>query len=296
MRFGIWASLLTLAGCSALPAGLAGATPTPSVTPSPPSATPQPLAARVNGTPILLSDYQAEVARFEAAKAQLGIDLATLGDYRGQVLQALIDRRLLALGAEASGVRIDPAALDGKLEELAAEMGSNEAMGAWMAANDYSADSFRAALQEELLAAQMVSQIVAAVPSTAEQVHARHLLVATRTEAEDLLRQLATGADFAELARSYSLDLSTRPAGGDLGWFPRRYLTVPEVEAAAFDLQPGDLSAIVESSLGFHIVQTLERGERPLSPHALRHLQTLAVQDWLQTQRQTAVIEILVVP
>ncbi len=302
MRLRFWALLgtgigcLTLTGCSALPTGLGGTTPTPSLTPAPPTATLEPLAAQVNGTPILLAEYQAEVARFEAARGQLGIEFATPPDYRGRVLQALIDRRLLSLGALASGLSVEPADVDRKMAELAAQVGSNEAMGAWMAANHYSVASLRAALQEEMLAAQMVSRIAVSVPETTDQVHARHVLVASRPEAEDILRQLAAGADFAELARSVTLDLSTRPGGGDLGWFPRRYLTVPEVEAAAFDLQPGETSGIVESTLGFHIVQTLERGEHPLSPDALRCLQALAVEDWLQAQRQAAVIEILVAP
>lgn len=291
-----WVGCLMFAGCRALPSGLGGTTPTPSPTPPPPTATPEPLAARVNGTPILLADYQAEVARFEAAQAELGIDLASSGNYRSRVLEALIDRRLLSLGALAGGLSLEPSALDERMAELAVEVGSNEAMGAWMAASHYSVESFRAALREEVLAAQMIADIISGVPETAEQVHARHILVATREEAERVLRQLAAGADFAELARALTLDLSTRPAGGDLGWFPRRYLTVPEVEAAAFDLQPGQTSGIVESRLGFHIVQTLERGEHPLSPDALSRLQTLAVEDWLGAQRQAAVIEILVAP
>ncbi len=212
------------------------------------------------------------------------------------MLQALIDRRLLFLGALASGLSLEPGAVDQRMADLSLQAGSNEAMGAWLAANHYSVDSLRAALEEEMLAAQMVARIVATVPAAAEQVHARHILVASREQAEQVLRALASGEDFAALASRLTLDLSTRPAGGDLGWFPRRYLTVPEVEAAAFDLEPGQTSGVVESRLGYHIVQTLERGDPPLAPDALRRLQALAVEDWLAAQRQAAVIEILVVP
>ncbi|NIR59143.1 MAG: post-translocation molecular chaperone, partial [Gammaproteobacteria bacterium] len=52
---------------------------------------------------------------------------------------------------------------------------------------------------------------------------------------------------------------SSRELGGDLGWFPRGGLMLPEVEEAAFSLQPGETSGIVESVWGLHIVQTLER-------------------------------------
>lgn len=293
---GAWAASLALPSCNALPGALPGPSPTPSPTPAPPTHTPEPVAAWVNGSPILLSHFQAEVGRFEAAHSVIGIDLATPDIYNSQVLQALIDRRLLFLGALASGLSLEPGTVDRKMAELSTQLGSSEAMGAWLAANHYSVESFRAALEEEMLAAQMVSRITGAVMPTADQVHARHILVATREEAEGVLQQLASGASFADLASRLTLDLSTRPAGGDLGWFPRRYLNVPEVEAAAFELGPGQISGIVSSRLGFHIVQTLERGERPLSPDALRRLQTLAVEDWLAAQRQTAVIEILVVP
>jgi parvulin-like peptidyl-prolyl isomerase len=71
---------------------------------------------------------------------------------------------------------------------------------------------------------------------------------------------------------------------------------VPEVEAAAFDLQPGELSEVIESDLGFHIVQTIERRERPLAPDALRQLREEAVMDWLVAQREVAEVQIFIAP
>jgi peptidyl-prolyl cis-trans isomerase C len=142
----------------------------------------------------------------------------------------------------------------------------------------------------------MIEYIVAQVGDTVEQVHAQHILVATQDLAESLRDQLLDGGDFAEIARIYSIDTSSRPAGGDLGWFPAGYLLVPEVEAAAFDLQPGELSEVIESDLGFHIVQMIERGERTLAPDVLRQLREEAVMDWLVTQREVAEVQILIAP
>ena len=268
----------------------------PSVTPPTPSPTPKPMAALVNGEPILMADFEEELLRFEAAQTTSGIDLATLGDYQSQVLQAMIDRRLLAQGARAIGAEVNDLAVDQKLEQLASELGGSEEMGTWLAVNGYSLESFKAALAEEMLATQMIEYIVAQMSDTVEQVHAQHILVATQELAESLHDQLIDGTDFAEIARIYSIDTSSRPAGGDLGWFPVGYLLVPEVEAAAFDLQPGELSAVIESDLGFHIVQTIERGERPLAPDALRHMREEAVMDWLLTQREAAEVQILIAP
>jgi peptidyl-prolyl cis-trans isomerase C len=291
MRTRPWLTALALCmwltGCS----GLAPATPTP--IPPTPSATPEPAAARVDGTVIRPVDLEEEIARFESAQRSLGIDLATLGDYRATVLNALIDRRLLAEAAREAGGPIDPAEVEARIEALAAEMGGSDAMGAWLAANGYSLDSLKAALAEETLAARMVEQIAGAVPATAEQVHARQLVVADAGLAEELRKQIEGGEDFAQLAQTYSLDLSTRPAGGDLGWFAPGTLTTPEVEAAAFALQPGELSAVVQSALGYHLVQVIERGEHELSPQTWRRLRQEAVEAWLAEARGRATIEIV---
>lgn len=289
------ACALGLAGCGGFP-GRTGETQTPTGSPSTPTATPEPLAAIVNGEGILLADFEAEIARFEAAQGARGIDLATLEGYRGQVLQALIERRLLAQGAVAGGAVVAEEEVLAETERLAVDLGSTDALEAWMTENHFTLESLIRDLREEMLAAEMVAQIAEGVPAEADQVHARHILVTSREEADELRAEILSGADLGELAVALSLDLSTRPAGGDLGWFPRGYLTTPEVETAAFSLEPGGTSEVVESSLGFHIVQTLERGQRPLQPDALERLQESAVGAWIDGRRQASAIELLIAP
>lgn len=288
----VLAAGLLLAGCTGLPFAPA----TPTQIPPTPSPTPEPVAALVNGTVIRVADLEQEVARYEAAQRSLGIDLATLGDYRTAVLNALIDRRLLAEAARGAGDRLEPAEVEGKIEALAVELGGSDAMGAWLAANGYSLEGLKTALGEETLAALMVQRIADEVPGTAEQVHARHILVANAALAQDLQGQLAGGAGFAELAQTYSLDLSTRVAGGDLGWFAPGTLTTPEVEAAAFGLQPGEISAVVQSALGYHLIEVIEREDHPLDPETWRRLRQEAVDDWLIDQRSKAAMEIVDMP
>ncbi len=288
---------LVIAACGAVPGvGPSPTPPPPTPTPVPPTATPLPSAAVVNGEPILLKDYQAELARFEAAQTARGTDLATLGDYKAQVLNSMIGLSLLAQGAQTVGVSFSHADVQAKIDQLASDLGGNEAIGAWLAANSYDVSTFERDFRQELMAAQMVDKLSAKVPDTMDQVHARHILVATSDQAEQLRQQISDGADFATLAVENSIDLSTRPAGGDLGWFPPGYLTSPEIEQAAFSLQPGEVSPVIETKLGFDIIEVLERGEHPLSPDAKRHLQTAAVQDWLASQRQTAQIDLLINP
>ncbi|MBM4423947.1 MAG: hypothetical protein FJ030_11215 [Chloroflexi bacterium] len=286
---------ITACGGTALPTTAApgGETASPTSAPSPttePSPTPVPLAAAVNGQPILLSDYEIEVARYEAGATGLGRDLTQEGDYRAKVLEALINEALMLQAAQAAGVTVADSDAQTLYDEIVAERGGQAAFEAWLAVNLYTPEQFRAELRDGMIANAMQSQVAASVPLDAEQTHARHILVATKEEADTILAELSAGADFATLAVSRSLDAS-RINGGDLGWFPASGLTQPEVAQAAFALQSEEISPPVQSALGFHIVQTLERGVRPLSASARALLQKQAVEAWKADLRSKAAIE-----
>jgi parvulin-like peptidyl-prolyl isomerase len=93
-----------------------------------------------------------------------------------------------------------------------------------------------------------------------EQVHARHILVETEEEANNLLLQLKEGlTDFAELAKEKSVGPSA-PSGGDLGFFSRGQM-VKEFEDAAFSLEPGKISGVVQTQFGYHIIKCEEKKE-----------------------------------
>lgn len=298
--------ILFLTLCAALAACTGTATPPtpgngaetapPDSTPLPsnvPSATPVPLAAMVNGRPILLEDYTAEINRYEAAAVSLGHDLAQEGDYQTTVLNALIEKQLVLQAAEAAGVTVAEADVQKAYDDLVTDLGGEPQLADWMTANFYTPEKFKAELRDGLIANAIQSQVVAQVPLEAEQVHARQILVASKEEADTILADLQAGADFATTAVNKSLDAS-RINGGDLGWFTVDGLTQPEVAQAAFALEPEQISPPVQSALGFHIVQTLERGPRPLSPSALAELQQQAVEQWRAGLLANATIEKLV--
>jgi peptidyl-prolyl cis-trans isomerase SurA len=90
-----------------------------------------------------------------------------------------------------------------------------------------------------------------------------------RLKAQSILDSIKAGADFAELARTHSEDPGSAEQGGDLG-FVKRGVFYPEFESAAFSMDQGQISEIVESPVGFHIIQLVEkRGESIHTKHIL---------------------------
>lgn len=274
-----------LTACS-LPFGTSG-TPTPELptsTPEPPTATPVPAAATVNGEILPLVDYEAELARYKSAQAALGKTVSD-ADAAQIVLDDLVSQVLLAQGARAAGLSITEAGLQSKIDALVTSLGGADKLSAWQSAHGYTDASFRAALKRSAEAALMRDKIIADVPGTVEQVHARQILLYNDAEAQSVLAQLKSGAKFDDLAVTY--DPVTR---GDLGWFPQGYLLDANLEAAAFALQAGQFSEVIRSEVGFHIIYVVERGSHPLSPDARLVLQGRAVTDWVNQQRAQASI------
>jgi parvulin-like peptidyl-prolyl isomerase len=259
--------------------------PTLTVSPVPPSPTPVPLAATVNGEEITLAEFQDELKRYQA---EVGTELATEAEQR--VLNELIDQLLLAQGAAEAGYLADEKALQERINGLATQLGGEQALKDWMASNGYDETGFRQSLARSLAAAWMRDQITAGVPEVAEQVHTRQILLYNSEEADRVLAQLSSGTDFADLAAEYDPS-----AGGDLGWFPRGYLLDPKLDEAAFSLQPGEFSQVIQTAAGYHIMQVVEREpDHPLEYGARQALQRRTLSEWLAERRSQSQIQVFV--
>jgi parvulin-like peptidyl-prolyl isomerase len=146
-------------------------------------------------------------------------------------------------------------------------------------------------VKADLLWDKMEEFVGQQVPTSELQIHARHILVETKEEAEAVLERLEAGEDFAALAEELSQDPGSGEEGGDLGWFPQGRM-VPEFDEVAFSLSPGEISDAVETSFGFHIIMIEERDEeRELDPAMLEQRIGEAFQVWLLDLEATATIE-----
>ena len=250
------------------------------LTPFQPSPTPMPLAAEVNGEDIPLTVYQAELARYQA-----GVGGAITPEVETRVLDNLINESLLAQAAREKGFQVDDATLAARI----ALLGDSQTLASWMSENGYREADFRQALKQAIAAAWMRDQIAAEVPETLEQIHARQILLENLEEAQQVLDGLGRGEGFAKLASQYD------PVNqGDLGWFPPGYLTDPKLDEALSGLEPGQMTGIVETAAGFHILQVIERDESHLlTPDARLVLQAGALQAWLDERRSQSEINIL---
>ncbi len=262
-------------------------TPTPSVpsaTPAPPTPTPPPSAAVVNGEYITITEFQAELERYKAAQTALGFSF-TDEDANKAVLEDMIAQVLLSQAAREENFEVTDADLQSRIDALMGQLGSADALSQWQSAHGYDDASFRLALKRSVEAAWMRDKIIAAVPTSTEQIHLRQILTYNEADAQSALTELNAGTDFNELAARYDPVTS-----GELGWVPQGYLLDPKADEAVFALQTGEVSGIVATEAGFHIFKAVERGQHNLSPDALLAMQELALQQWLAKQRETSEI------
>lgn len=280
---------LGLSACGSLFGTKATPTPLgPTATPVPPTATPEPMALTVNGEGITVTEFQAELARYKSAQTALGKTVSDT-DASKVVIEDLIAQVLLAQGAKAAGFDLSESALQSRMDALTTQLGGADKLSTWESGHGYTDASFRVALKRSAEAAWMRDKIVGTVPITADQVHAQQILMFNADDAQTVLAQLKGGADFNELALKYNTyNTSTH---GDLGWFPKGYLLDSKIEDAAFSLQAGQFSDVIQTDIGFHIIKVLERDpQHSLSPDAYLSQQEQALKDWVAQQRAQAAV------
>lgn len=238
-----------------------------------------------------------EVARRQAPLIQRGVNANTpqgqaeLEQLKQLTLDNMIDDLLVLQDAAKQGVAVSDAEIEAEIQKGISTAGGQAKFEEQLKREGMTLDDARSTVRTQLLYQKMIAQVIGNLQTT-EQVHARHILVDSAGVAQALLEQIRAGTDFGQLAQQASLDTTTRANGGDLGWFPRGKLVAKELEDAAFALQPGQVSEVVPSALGYHVVQTLERDPaRQLEGNDLVDAQRLAVENWLNGLRTQAQVQ-----
>lgn len=233
-------------------------------------------AVTVNGESIQYAEYvedKATLRQFYSVQQDAGLPPVSDEDLSKMSISRLIAKSIVDELADEYDVQVEQADIDAKVAELLTNFNGDEsALEAEVQANygwtlDYYAQKVVVpVIREEKLQAAIESGEANVNTPDQTEVKARHILVRVEEESEDevvreqvqeLIDRINNGEDFAELAAEFGSD-GTKDVGGDLGWFGRGVM-VPEFEAAAFALEPGQVSAEpVKTSFGYHVIQVDE--------------------------------------
>jgi peptidyl-prolyl cis-trans isomerase C len=269
-------------------------------------------AATVDGAPIATKDVNQmiQVLVQQGWQPDSTTQGATIdAQRRNFAVDRLIERQLVLNEAKRKNMVPTPAEIDQRLAQVKAAYGIRDSFPAGM-----DEPTLRKNLADDLTITQYFNKAVIdsmPVPDTEvaayynshpemfsgkDRIHARHILfmvdpqatpdarAAVRKKAQAVLDMAKKGEDFSELARKHSEDPGSAPNGGDLQWFNRGQM-VPEFDSAAFSLEPGQISDLVETSFGIHIIKVEEKGK----PIALEEVRS-DLERMLRGQRaQTAV-------
>lgn len=252
-----------------------------------------PVLAKGTGVQVKRSDLDQVVTGFKAAAEARGEQITPeqLSQLEAQMLERLIDIQLLMQNAndadKADGVK----KAEDAMATLKERAGSQETLDMQLKATGTSEDQLLAKVTQEATAMAALQRILGVTvtaddiqkfydshPADFEQpemVHVRHILLMTmdpttrqplsddavqakRKEADDLEKRAQAGEDFAKMAAEYSDDPTTKDKGGELPPFGRGQM-LPEFEAAAFALTNNEVSPVVTTMYGYHIIKFIDR-------------------------------------
>ncbi len=249
-----------------------------------------PVVLKVNGEPV----YAAEISM---AMGNLASQAQRMGQKpdQDQLIQMatgrVVDSKLLAQEAKRQGLKPDEKRIQQSLSQIEQQAGGMDAFASTLASGGMTVEQFTDMLREMDLAQELVNQKIKPGVTVSEadarkwydehpsaferpeQVHARHILIKVAPDADEASKKAALekaaqararalkGEDFAALAKELSEGPSAKN-GGDLGFFGRKQMVKPFADAA-FALEPGQISEVVETRFGYHVIKVEEK--RPAS-------------------------------
>lgn len=257
----------------------------PATPPKPVPAQFPPIVARVNGEDVKKEDFERMIRTIEARAGQ-----PIPPDRRDEILRGALDQlvvyTLLSQESKTRGIKINDAEIDAKVAELKKQFPTEDAFQKALKDRGMTLDSLKHDARVDLSVNKLMETEVASMPGPSdaeakdfydknperfkqdEAVRASHILIRVdekadaatkkkaRVEIDSVLKQARSGADFAKLAQEHSQDGSAAQ-GGDLNYFSKGQM-VPAFEQAAFSLKPGQISDVVTTQFGYHIIKVID--------------------------------------
>jgi peptidyl-prolyl cis-trans isomerase C len=245
------------------------------------------VVARVNGETVTKAEFDRAV---EAVEARAGGPVPA--EQRDQVLRGVLDQligyKVLLQESRVRKVVISDGEVDARINQIREQFPDEAEFAKMLAARSLTLEQVKSDARHDMEISKLIDgEIAAKIAVTAEQlndfytknpdqfkegdsVRASHILIGVpkgadatakaqaRTQAEDVLKEVKAGKDFAALAKQHSADPGSAANGGDLGFFQQGQMVGP-FNDAAFSLAPGSTSDLVETEFGFHIIKVAEK-------------------------------------
>jgi peptidyl-prolyl cis-trans isomerase C len=290
------------------------------------------IIARVNGVAIDRNELERAVKSLEG-QAGGPVPPAKRDEIYRQLVDQLVGLKLLSQESVAKKVAVPDADVDGQVAKIRGNFPNEQAFTAALAERQMTLEKLKGEIRQQMQAMKVVeAEIAPSVTVTdadvsdfytknpekfqeLEAVHASHILIRTPdaadqaakkkalAEAQSVLAEIKKGGDFATLAKQHSQDAGSAANGGDLGFVPRGQ-TVPVFEQAAFALKPGQMSGIVESPYGYHIIKVVAHRDartvplQEVKPQVTEFLKQQKMQEktaaYVEKLKAKAKIEILI--
>ena len=245
--------------------------------------------AVVNGTVIKQNALDTEMGRYEKQMVMSGqaVDPANTAEVKKKVLNEMIDRELLNQESQRLGITVEDAEIDKQIGALKEKFPSEQEFTSALSKMNISETDLKTQYRQGLVIRKMIEQEVSSKISISpeqtrkfyddnpevfkipEMVRASHILVKVEAQASDeekakarekivgLQKRVQNGEDFAAIAKESS-DCPSSANGGDLDFFQKGQMVKP-FEDAAFALKPGEVSDIVETQFGYHLIKVTEK-------------------------------------